>query len=287
VSVSPRLWWLSSTLSAVVPGLGQVYNGQLVRGSLLCVLLIGLGVSSLIWVLVTTTLYLWLMLPLLLVALLHLVIITDAMLVSRRLGAFVPGKVNRIWVYTVFSCLVLVLLQLTQTMVLRRCFAVCVVATPSRLTGVLPGDWVLVNRLAFAVPPEHESQAAWLARRPRLLEPVCYLPPSEATTPRIGSFLAAAGQSVGFDGPLLRLDRARTVMLPGIVTPGSGSLEKPLRIPEHHLAILFDEQVDGDTHITIDLPRVRDTIGRPMLVFFSWDAHRARVRVRRIGIPLT
>jgi len=286
MSPSPRLWWLSTTLSALVPGLGQVYNGQLLRGAVLFLVLVLSGLATLGWVLLTTTIYLWLMLPLLLVVLLHLAIITDAMVVSRRSCDYQLTRVNRIWVYVVFSVLVLLLLQLTQTSVVHHCFAMHRVRIASRLTGVVEGDLVLVNRLAYGIRSEHDERFSTHGHLPHLLEPMYYLPSNhEAQAPRLGSFLAAAGQRVSFEGPILRLDRSRTVKLPASVLLDTQDAETPLLVPEGLLCLLRSVELQGDERVALDLIPWENVLGRPLLVVFSWNKTSATIRLKRIGIP--
>jgi signal peptidase I len=281
---TPRIWWLAATLSMLVPGLGQVYNGQLLRGALLCIAMLGVGLGSLIWILTRGALFLWLAVPMILLLLLHIWIITDAMVVARRLPQYLLKPVNRMAVYVAFSVATLAALQATQMLVVRLCFTTHQITAIS-LDGTLqPGDMVLCNRLAFGlVAPDRSEPLLWW-RDPGANEVVLYRAADEAKLVSPGRMVASAGQKVELGQAALTVD--------GVVTSfftngfaAAGRRRRTFKVPDDKLCILNDSVANGIlTYEAAVVPKV-DVIGQPMLVYWSWDEAQ-QVRPERIGIPV-
>jgi signal peptidase I len=268
-----------------VPGLGQVYNGQLLRGILLCLAMLGVGLGSLVWILTQGALFLWLALPMILLLLIHIWIITDAMVVARRLSQYVLRPVNRVAVYAAFSVVVLAALQAGQIMVVRLCFA-SYKLTAISLDGTLqPGDTVLCNRLAFGlVAPDRSEPLMWW-RDPGTHEVVLFRSTDDPQQVSPGRMVATAGQKVELGQAALTVDGVVTSFLAnGFVS--AGRHRRTFEVPAGRLCILNDSVADRvPTYEAVVVPKV-DIIGQPMLVYWSWDEAAQQVRRERIGIPV-
>jgi signal peptidase I len=285
-STTPRIWWLAATLSMFVPGLGQVYNGQLWRGILVCLAMLGVGLGSLVAILVRGSLFLWLALPMLLLLLIHIWIITDAMLVARRLSDYLLGPVNRIAVYVIFSVLVLGAFQISQMLVVRLCFTSHKITAVS-LDGTLePGDTVLCNRLAFGLVDPDRSEPSFWWRDPDTNEVVLYRSSDDPQQVLPGRVIASAGQKVELGQAALLVDGAVTSFFANGFA-AAGRHRRSFKVPDGKVCILNDS-VAADRifrYETVVVPRV-DVIGQPMLVYWSWDEAEQQVRLERIGIPV-
>ena len=278
-----RIWWLAATLSMCVPGLGQVYNGQLLRGTLVCLLMAGSGLGTLLWVLMRGALFLWVTVPLLLLLLVHIWIITDATVVARRsTEQYQLRRWNHPAVYTIFTVAVLLLFSLAEKLVVERCFQVWQVPVTS-YDGVLQeGDHVLVNRLAFGLTGEPGSAPAGWWRDPEPGEALLYRLPSEPQQLLPGRCLATSGQTVSISSGQVTVDEQHRTYLPSRVA--GGLPVRTYQVPEQQLCVLSEQLADLLDPIEM-LDRAA-LVGQPMLVLWSVDQATNAARFDRIGIPV-
>jgi signal peptidase I len=284
-----RLWWLAATLSMVVPGLGQVYNGQLARGIVLCLLMIASAVVSLLWLLVRGAFYLWLALPLVLLLLIHIWIITDAMMVARRLPkSYQCRPCNRIAVYIVFSALVLGAFQLSQHLVVRIGFASYPIDTPNPDSSFEPGDLVLCNRLAYGlVDPEAPltAQPTLWWRDPIPKEVVLYRSPGCQDKVLPGRFMACEGQRVELSPTALKIDGVPMAFTSDLLTAAQRGGREAFTVPRGHLCMLRSYLEDGSIRYQPEVVTRTSLVGKPLLIYWSRDIEKKRVRTERIGLP--
>ena len=282
---APRIWWLSATLSMLVPGLGQVYNGQLGRGILLCAAMLTAGLGSLLYILVQGLLFLWLALPIMMLLLIHIWIITDAMIVARRLNEYVLKPVNRVAVYIAFSAAVLVVFQAGQVLVARHCFSSYRVTATSLDGTLVPGDSVLSNRLAFGLVSPGRSQPTMWWRTPEPNEAVLYRSANNPDQVLAGRFVAAAGQRVELGQTALTVDGAVISFLSDGLT-STGRQRQSFKVPDESLCILHGSAVDSVLTYRAEVIPKGNLVGQPMLVYWSWDEGASRARLERVGIPV-
>jgi signal peptidase I len=138
--------WVAALLSSFVPGLGQMYNGQLVRGVLY---VIALCVCAVLLAYTVPLSFNMLLVATLAVLLLWLAIIIEAGAVARRTVAFAPRRYNHWFGYVVYTVVFLLVVQPAVTALVQKyVFDVIEVQASTMSPALIPGDRVLVRRTA-------------------------------------------------------------------------------------------------------------------------------------------
>jgi hypothetical protein len=302
-------WWIAGVASMLIPGLGQVYNRRLARGTWLFLAMLILPLVLLVWVLVRGWLYLWLAVPLLTLLGLHILIITEAMVTGRRLtrdGGRPPhaepgqgradarGGVSggsgrrrsllaRASLYVLFSVVVVVSFQAVQSLAFERAFAVTTITTAQPDLGLDAGDVVLINRLAFGPA----ASLRW--RTPRSEQVVVYR--DEGGVGRLGRCVAVAGQTVAISAGVLSIDGhpMRTLRPRGFsatTTTPIPDLGPQLIAPESCCVLSAPLEAEPGTPVRVDMVPFTRLIGEAMVIVWSSDPRSGRVRAERLGLPI-
>ncbi len=134
-------------LSAVVPGLGQMYNGQLAKGG---GFLAALCIAALLLSFLVPLSFNSLVLAMALLLVVWIVVVVDAFRTTRTIGqSFVPRRYNKPWAYVLAIVVVLICVQPIMAAIIRKlAFEVFEVKSLTEAKGLLPGDFV-VARAAF------------------------------------------------------------------------------------------------------------------------------------------
>jgi len=144
----PRRWWLAGLLSLLQPGLGQIYNGQALKGTVIFLV---------VWVICTVPvsymLVMHLSVSVLLVGLVLglavlAAIVADAIVCARKTGGSYSLKpYNRVFVYIgVFLAFSLVS-QVESWVVKTHIIQAFRIPAASMAPTLLVGDHILVNKL--------------------------------------------------------------------------------------------------------------------------------------------
>lgn len=275
----------------LVPGLGQVYNGQLRRGVVMCLLMILLPAALLVWVLVEGMFFLWIAAPMLLLLGIHMWIITEASLVSRRLSAdYQLRPCNRIAVYVVYSLVVVVGFHLAQWAVGRWCFEIHRVEASMETMNLVDGDYLLINRLAYGITNEEAGTVDRWWRDPGHGGAVLYVAADAGSPVRPGRCLGLPGESVETRGDMIvvqgfavRGGMGARVQWIEPLAPGAIGRQ----VPEGHVCVLSDRPANGPlTEPILEIVPHARLIGKPMLIFWSVQHDRRLLRADRIGLPV-
>jgi hypothetical protein len=265
----------------LVPGLGQLYNGQPLRALVMCLLMAGVGLGSLAWILLEDALYLWLAAPLLLVLLVHIWVITDAMVVARKRPDYRLRRCNHLACYLVFCVVVVALAQAIQLSVADACFD-SVRLEAAAFEGTLEaGDRLLVNTLGFGAG----RHLSWLRRVPAVDQPVLVSGADQAGQHRLGRCIATPSQvvevangEISVDGVLLRDSWLQPMV--GATAPVLQRFE----VASGQVGVVIGDA--GSSELVVESVAVGDILGLPMMVFWSYDEAEQRIQIERIGIPV-
>jgi len=288
-------WWIAGVASMLVPGLGQVYNGRLARGIGLCLAMLLLPVVLLVWVLARGWLYLWLAVPLLVLLGLHMAIITEAMIMGRRLasigastneprGAARHGRrFGRVWLYAGFAVAVITSFHVMQWLTFERGFALAGIGIDQPDLGLDAGDRVLINRLAFG--PIHGL--SW--RQPHQGQVVVYQ--DDGGVSRLGRCVATAGQSVAISKGVLQIDGfpVRTLRPRGFTSGATVPIPTiELQAVAQGMCCILSAPLEPEpgTPIRVGMVAIDDLLGEPMTIVWSIDPASGRLRTGRLGLPI-
>lgn len=275
--------WLAALLSLLLPGLGQMYNGQLKKGVWFYV------TSGLVGLLALLVILNW---PLRVVAglfLLQLVLkfwsIADAVFSARRLREhFRPSTYNQPLAYLgVFLIFGLQAGIFTSTAIRQRVVQAYAVPTPSMEPSLLPGDHVLVDMSAavfargdivvFVVPTDEGKSA------PRdFIKRIVGLP---------GDEIEIRDKQLYVNGNPLQeryIIHAEGAMMPAETGPRDRF--GPARVPEGALFVLGDNRdrsFDSRFWGWVSAAKVH---GKAARIYWSKDPVSRKVRWDRIGLEL-
>jgi signal peptidase I len=270
--------WIAGLLTFVVPGLGQLYNGQWRKW---------LAISAVLFVL-PLGLCAFMMTPLALAAIALLAVLglvvsifafVDAVRTARRIGEdYVLAPYNRVLVYAS----IVLLIAIGQTVVtdwLRDHRAQAFrIPSESMSPTLLPGDFVFVDRR-----PE--------VRAPRRNALVVFRPYERPGAVYIDRVVAMGGERVEIVDKRLQVDGRPldepyakwidAAVLPASISPRDNLA--PLVVPPDHAFLLGDNR-DNANDSRFRGPVGRDEmLGPAVFIYWSWDGENGRVRWERLG----
>ena len=140
--------WLAGLLSLVVPGLGQVYNGQALKGVLLDCLYGIVALACVVILLELSLAPLNIALPLGIILAGHLYILVEAVKTARRKGeTFQPKLYNKWYVYLAIIVLWAFVIQPTVSSTIRNVWMQAFkIPSGAMEETLLIGDHILVNK---------------------------------------------------------------------------------------------------------------------------------------------
>lgn len=270
----PRNPLLAAVLSALLPGLGQVYNGDWQKGVVFFATFLALPLLAPLY-LGSGFLILAIVPPLLVVA----SAVIDAAGAARRKGrTFVPCAWNRglvlIGIYVLGALGMSFISDLTK----QHLFRPYRMPAESMRPTLLIGDYFLADVTAPARVPE----------RGKL---VVFRFPLDRGKDFIMRILAVAGDTLEIRDKVVyvngaALDEPYVMRTDPIVRPATETPRDnfaPAAIPEGGVFVLGDfRDNSNDSRYWGALP-VEDIIGVPRQIYWSWDEDASRIRWGRIG----
>jgi signal peptidase I len=292
-----RRGWLAALLSVIMPGLGQLYNGQARKAFafLAAHVLVSAGVLG--WMIAVPQRPLNVLVPALLILGVWAVIVAEAGWTARAIGeAFQPKDYNRWYIYVgVYAVWSFFLQPLTRDLIATH------LAEPYRVPGAAMAPTILPYDVLLATPPARVQHDVLVVHelpddQPARVNRIVGLP-GDTLEMRDGRLLRNA---VALDEPYARrtdpTDQATESMrwqldvLAPSVDPERYRPTRdrwgPLVVPAGHVFVLGDNRDDSEDsrHFgTIPVDRLRQF---PRLVYWSVDPETRTIRWERLGLRL-
>ncbi len=277
LQAAPRNMFVAFLLSVLVPGLGQLYNGQARKG---IIFFAAIPIMIAVTIVTGIELYFWgfcLMLGGMLVF--RLFVIVDAIVVARRRRDYVPRRYNRPILYVV---IVLVVAAAVNIVDFRAMLGVSAFRVPSESSkpALEAGDFIMAQ-----LDPDHEME-------PERGEIWVFLNPGDLKTHFIKRVVGFPGETVELhDGTLYINGELRTE--PWADYAGRGVLilnshQGPYEVPEGRLFMLGDNISNSMDSRSFGAVEAELLIGKALYIYISLDLERPGVGVRwsRIGTDL-
>jgi signal peptidase I len=146
--------WLAGLLSLFVPGLGQVYNGQGLKGVLFYCLYGIVGLACLVFLFTLSLAPLDIVLPLGIILAGHLYILMDAIKTARHKRAtFQPKSYNKWYIYLAILVLAAFVIQPTAASTIRKVCQAFKIPSGAMEETLLIGDHILVDKFRLRFMP--------------------------------------------------------------------------------------------------------------------------------------
>ena len=277
----PRKWWIAGLLTLVEPGLGQVYNGQGLKGALILALPI-LIIPGLILSLDTGNMLSFVGGFVLLTMVLYVASFADAVLTARRLSHnYRLKRYNRAAYYLGIVALVMVVSTILTGVVKNNFVKAYRIPTASMEPTLLVGDHILVDRRASALDP-----LRW--------DLIVYQDPTKPTREFVKRVVARGGETVEIRDKELFIDgqavQETYVLHKQAEVIPAGDIPRdnfgPVTVPPGSYFVLGDNRDESlDSRFTgfVEKSRVKGTVRK---IYWSWDARNNRVRWDRIGMEV-
>ncbi|MCI0511831.1 signal peptidase I [candidate division KSB1 bacterium] len=282
----PRRWWVAALLSYLVPGLGQVYAGQLTRGLLAYCLYAWWG--SLVFIVTLQVMrrhfpgfsFGWILFMLLIALSLLIGIIYDAIRQARKSRTHYELQIyNRSYIY-ILAILILLssdyAIKFTMRDLILKPYRI---PTASMGPTILPGDYLLSDKMFYCQsnPERGDIVIFQHPSQPKLefIKRVIGLP---------GDTLQIVNQQVLINHQVLSEPYAQYVIPPARRTGLELSLPAtPVVIPAEHFFVMGDNRdQSADSRQFSTIPRALIK-GKPAVIYFSWGPKFPFVRFDRIG----
>ncbi len=289
--------WLAGLLSLLMPGLGQIYNGQAKRGLLLYCLFWIAYLAAVITTIALPFSFKFAVLILMLISayLVYLYVILDSIRNARRLvNTYQLKSYNKWYIYLgiyVLLWLVQIAFGITGREVLVQAYN-----TPagSMIPALHVGERILVNNLTYGV--HIPFRGGYMARynKPKRGDVVVYVYPKDRYT----GFLHRV---IGEEGDLVEI-REKKVYINGQLFDdpyahfeGNNLSKKlkqfmdnfgPERVPKNHIFVMGDNRDRSHDSRFRGFLDISDVKGKAFIIYWSWDGDNSRVRWRRIGMRI-
>lgn len=269
----PRKWWLAGLLSLLVPGVGQVYNGQLVKGIVLFVLpLVYLPIAS---ILLNDHFSYVLMVSLLAIAVLYrLGVVVDAIVVASRYRfGYAVKKYNSAVLYVVFLLGGYAVGALGSHLTHLYIAQAYTIPSGSNIPTLNIGDCILVDMTS---------------RHPRAGDFIAFKNPKNSAQDLVKRVVAVGGDTVEIRDKVLwrngePVEESYVIHTDKRRLAGPRDNFGPVTVPADQYFVLGDNRDEShDSRFLgfVDQPAVRGTV---TFIYWSEDPASDEVRWDRIG----
>lgn len=277
----PRKWWVAGLLTVVEPGLGQVYNGQGLKGLVILILPL-LIIPGLILSLDAGNMVSLAGAFVLLVMVLYVASFADAVLTARRLNRnYQPKAYNSLLIYVIIVVLALVVSSILARVVKETYVKAYRIPTGSMEPTLMRGDHILVDRRTLILDPSRGDL-------------IVYQDPADPGRDFVKRVVAMGGDTVEIrDKELIvngqAVPESYVIHREAEVVPGGENPRDnygPVTVPPGSCFVLGDNRDQSYDSRFSGFVETATIKGRVRCVYWSWDAGNNRVRWDRIGLEV-
>ena len=207
-----RKWWIAGLLSLLLPGLGQVYNGQAKKGVALHLVLVAIFALMALGVAAGVAFKPLVLMALVLSGACFVLTVTEACISARRRGAdYVPVRYNTWKVYVPALLAYLVVVRPLEGH-LTRCFVQAYhIPAGAMEDALLVGDYLLADKFVYGAAVDIPGTDIDLFRLPARREPragdvIIFRSPVDPSRDLIKRCVAVGGQTVELRDKVLYVD---------------------------------------------------------------------------------
>ncbi len=272
-----RKWWVAVLLSLLLPGLGQLYNGQLIKGIILCSVLWMVDIVSLCLMWGISSAPSNIILALFIDLLVLILIIRDAILVSRRIDRnFKPKFYNKWYVYIV---LILFFHLIFWPVMDNIFYDVHYVPSEAMSPTLVAGDRIVVDKFIYKFNDPTRGDIVTfrfpLNKNKLYVKRVMGMP---------GDTVEIVNKQLIINGTLL--NEEYVVHMDSRVIYGRDSLAA-IVVPEGKYYVMGDNRDNSYDSRFFGFVDRNEIISKVRTVLFSWDTEKKRLRWERFGTQLS
>ena len=285
---------IAALLSIVMPGLGQVYNGQAKRGLIFYVLLglIGLALIAILMFLPLAPLNV--LLPLVLLVSAYIYVVIEAIITARRYGdTFEPKMYNRWYIYLLLFAGSVFVIRPVMEHTIRTCWVQTFrFPSGSMEDTLLAGDFLLANKFIYGPKIPFTDIRLSGIRKPRPGDVILFKYPKNPKKVFIKRVIAVEGQTVETRDKVVYVDGKKVPIPPKgkhtdrRILPRHMSRRDnfdPITVPEDKLFVMGDNRDNSHDSRYWGWVPSENIEGKAVLLYWSWDSASRRVRWGRIG----
>lgn len=276
----PRRWWLAALLSLSEPGLGQIYNGQALKGMIFLVIISVVLTIPVSILLVKCPVILTLALVSMLGLATLVAIIADAIVNSKKAGAtYLLKPYNRVLIYFGIFVVFFLVSEAELWLVKKHIVQSYKIPSQSMAPTLLHGDAIIVDKLTSSKQYPNRNQI------------VVFEHPTDPTIEFVKRVVGIAGDVIEIknkylyiNGQLEKDDYAvhlDDTIMPAQVIPRDNY--GPTTVPEDAVFVMGDNRdhsLDSRFFGFVEKSKIR---GVAKYIYFSWDRENTSVRWKRIG----
>jgi signal peptidase I len=274
----PRKWWIAGIMSFLLPGLGQLYNGQPIKGCFfftipfisLSGLLLCLNLKSFIWIGLSVYLLIYAF---------RIVAIIDAIIwaIKQRVN-FVLKKYNKILIYLLLFVCIEGIAVFTSINIRAKYIEAYKVPFGSMEPTLQIGDHILVDKRVSLLNPNYGDL-------------IVFQSPDDPETDYVKRVIALGGDTVKIvnkkvfvNGKILTenyTDYIDSKIIPGNLSPRDNF--GPITILKNKYFVLGDNRdnsADNRFWGTIDRAKIK---GKVLSIYLSIDYKTKKIRWKRFG----
>ncbi len=289
-------------LTLLLPGLGQMYNGQAVRGLSVYLAAVFGSLAFLSFFVFVGPGHLVLLFPPVFLLFWILVALDAFRTAKRRSGAFVPRRYNRPVFYAAAWILGgLVIAPVATEATKSLLFEAYRIPSAGMDVTLRVGDYLYATKPGYGARLPFTNTPVSPYRRPNRGDVLIFGLPGNPDRNAIKRVIALPGETVEIRDRVVFINRAnlienyvhffdsrvqsRDVIDPNIVPPGAGNMHNygPVTVPEGHVFVLGDNRDNSEDSRYwgfLDLALVK---GRARTIYWSVDAGREKIRWERLG----
>lgn len=282
--VATRKPWLAGLLSLLLPGMGQLYNGQLKKAIFLAVFLFIVVVPILAGLMIYAPVPPPhnLTLPLLLAGVLLVTIVRDAVRAARQYrNSDALTSYNKWYVYLSFLALCSFVLQPIGAHLSRQCVQAFKIPAGSMVPTLLVGDHVLVDK-----------SISWNGEALQRGEIIVFPFPEDEAKTFMKRIVGLPGETIEIRNKMVYvngtpLDESTYVQRidPGIIDGTINPRDNfgPVTVPEEAYFVLGDNRDQSlDSRFWGYVQRSK-VMGKLFCIYWSWDQEQMSIRWDRVG----